>query len=308
MNELRADGRTLTGVAVRYGDTARVIEPRSGRMVTERIAAGAFQPLGHVVLEMLHRRDNPVTMTPLLELDDSAERLALRAEIPHSAEGDALLEGVNAGQLSGLSVDMQVLEDDLRDGQRIVQRAALQRIAAVPLGAYPTTVETRQAIGTLTSTIPFGVQLDCECHRSSDADTLTVEFDDGAFDAALDSDRRFVASAGDFKTEALGSTEFDTLRMRKTRNGLEISLDLPDTQAGRDLRELTDAVPVLIRPLFNQDRSEYDESDGVARYRSLYLRAFLVGTTSADGGWTAAAFTAARAARRSLDLRDAVWL
>ena len=65
---------------------------------------------------------------------------------------------------------------------------------------------------------------------------------------------------------------------------------------------------MLIRPLFNQDRSDYEESDGVARYRSLFLRSFVVGTTSADGGWTAAAFTAARAARRSLDLRDAVWL
>ena len=138
-SELRAEGRTLTGVAMRYGDAARVYVPRYQRVLTERIQPGAFAPIGDVILDIAHNPARPVMRTPALELRDSGELLELRAEIPHTPTGDELVEGLESGLLRGLSVDMVVTEDDIAGDVRTVQRAQLGGIAVVPRPAYDST-------------------------------------------------------------------------------------------------------------------------------------------------------------------------
>ena len=82
--ELRAapDGRRLEGVAVRYGDTARLPWGR------ERVEAGAFAPTGDVILNASHERAAPLARVGAgLTLDDTAERLAFSAELPATRGG-----------------------------------------------------------------------------------------------------------------------------------------------------------------------------------------------------------------------------
>ena len=77
--ELRqGPGRTLEGVAVVYGDHAKL--PWG---ITERIEPGAFQPLGDVILNAHHNRAAPLARTGGgLTLVDTPERLAFSAELP----------------------------------------------------------------------------------------------------------------------------------------------------------------------------------------------------------------------------------
>ena len=72
-------GRTVEGVAVRYGDVAQL--PWGGE---ERIEAGAFAPIDDVILNAHHDRATPLARTggAGLELTDTAERLAFTATLP----------------------------------------------------------------------------------------------------------------------------------------------------------------------------------------------------------------------------------
>ena len=292
MNELRASGRTLTGVAVRYGDAARVFDPTRGQMVTERIERGAFQPLGAVVLELEHRRDRPVAMLPgALTLTDTDAALEIRAELPETSDADAILAGVQSGMLRGLSVDMRVDADRLDGDTRVIERATLNRVAVVRRGAYPRSKpELRNAIGTIRGAIPSGVRLACECHRSADTDEIEIVGDAlwRSIEQAEDEDREILAYYG---KRAIASRKRGTLGFRLGRNDtVEVDVDIPDTETGDDIRETSEAVDLLVRPLFDPERSEYTETGGVGRYSFMWVRAFIVGPTIADGGWDAATF------------------
>ena len=304
MNELRADGRTLTGVAVRYGDTSRPVFARTrGRMVRgERIEPGAFQPLGAVVLELEHRADRPVAMLPgALELTDTDAALEIRAELPETEDADAILAGVQSGTLRGLSVDMRVEADRMEGDTRVIERAMLDRIAVVPRGAYPRSqVELRQAIGRLQSVIPANVNVACQCHRGGDdmvrftPDALRGAVNDALRDAA-NGDRDVLGIAGDNKLSALGSLRRGTLGLSNRPDGsIDVGLDVPDTPAGDALRNLIGdgAVDVFARPLFDNDRSNFTSDNGLATYGTLFLRSILIGSTPETAGWTAATFAA----------------
>ena len=74
--ELRADGRTLQGVLVRYGDTATQFR--------ERIEPGAFGDVASldVLLNVQHSRSKPLARSGKgggLELTDTPEELAVSA-------------------------------------------------------------------------------------------------------------------------------------------------------------------------------------------------------------------------------------
>ena len=143
--ELRADdeGRRLSGVAVTYGDTATLPFGR------ERIQAGAFAPIGDVILNASHDRSTPLARTAGagLDLADSAERLAFAATLPATRAADDILALVRSGVMRGASVEMRVTAERVEAGVPVIERAALSGIAVVDSAAYPASeVEARRKV------------------------------------------------------------------------------------------------------------------------------------------------------------------
>ena len=96
--EMRADAdkRTVEGIAVRYGATARL------RSFRERVRAGAltFPGVGAQNLTLQHNRALPVGK---LEFTDSPEALRFRATLSAGARADQALADIDAGLLRGAS-------------------------------------------------------------------------------------------------------------------------------------------------------------------------------------------------------------
>ena len=141
--ELRAEpeGRRLSGVAVVYGDTARLPWGR------ERVEPGAFAPLGDVILNASHDRAAPLSRVGAgLDLNDSAVRLAFSAELPATRAADDVLELVRTGILRGASIEMRVTAERFEACVRVIERAKLAAIGVVDTPAYPASeVEARRA-------------------------------------------------------------------------------------------------------------------------------------------------------------------
>ena len=134
--ELRADaeGRAIEGVAVRYGDRARL------PWGEERIEAGAFGDVAKVdaTLTVQHDRGRPIAATQGggLELRDGADALAFRATLPEGAAFDDVLALVKARVLRGASVEMVVSSDRMDGDLRVVRRASLRGLSVVDRPAY----------------------------------------------------------------------------------------------------------------------------------------------------------------------------
>ena len=144
--ELRAapDGRTLEGVAVRYGDTARLPWGR------ERIEAGAFGDVARadVILNASHERAAPLARTGGggLVLADGPDALTIRATLPATRMGDDVLALVHAKVMRGLSIEFRPIAERIEAGVRVIERAVLSGIGVVDSPAYPASeVEARRA-------------------------------------------------------------------------------------------------------------------------------------------------------------------
>ena len=132
--ELRADGRQLSGVVIRYGDVARLPWGR------ETFESGAFGDVAALdaVLNVQHDRSRPLARTGGggLVLEDSADALRMRADLPDTRDAADTLTLVRSGVLRGLSMEFGALRER-QDGQlRIVQRASLGGFGVVDRPAY----------------------------------------------------------------------------------------------------------------------------------------------------------------------------
>lgn len=140
--ELReADGRTLAGVLVRYGDEAKVWG------TTERIEPGAFGPdvaSADIVLNAHHDRSRPLARTQGggLSLTDSVDELRLTAELPATREADDAIALVRAKVLRGLSIEFRVQDERTVNGVRVITRAQLAGAGLVDSPAYPASAVT----------------------------------------------------------------------------------------------------------------------------------------------------------------------
>ena len=136
--ELRAEGgtsRVVTGIAVRYGDEARIHGFR------ERIAKGALGlPSSAANLTMQHDRAMPLG---ILEWQDDDDALRFRTELSDGARQDQALQDVRAGLLRGASLEFmpekeRLLETDKEKGPLYeIMRAKVIRLSLVDDGAYP---------------------------------------------------------------------------------------------------------------------------------------------------------------------------
>ena len=130
--ELRAEGRTLQGVLVRYGDTAQQFR--------ERIEPGAFGDVASldVLLNVQHTRAKPLARSKGggLELRDSAEELAVSASLPATREADDTLELVRAGVLRGFSAEFFPVKMREDAGVSVISEARLAGLSVVDSPAY----------------------------------------------------------------------------------------------------------------------------------------------------------------------------
>ena len=136
--ELRAEGgdsRVVTGVAVRYGDEARLGGFR------ERIARGALTlPERKANLTMQHDRAMPLG---ILEWQDDEDALRFRVELTDGARQDQARQDVRSGLVRGASLEFKpskekLLETDETEGPLFeILEAQVVRLSLVDDGAYP---------------------------------------------------------------------------------------------------------------------------------------------------------------------------
>ena len=285
--ECRAEGRTLIGPAMRFGD----ISPSH----RERFEAGAIDLTDGLTrwLDIGHDRSRLLAWCPGggLELRTTADALEVAATLPTTPVHDAALAGVRDGRFTGFSVEFHSLSERREGGLRVIERAKLDGIGLVSAPSYPgSTVEARAELRAsgLRGSIPYGAALQCRCHPG---EANVVRFTPGAFRESI-ATRNVLAIIGQYD-RAIASTSKGSLRIRETRAGIEVEIDrLPDTQAARDLVEQADVVPLYVRPIYRtEDSADFTEADGVATYKRATLRAILIGATDEDSGFDEAIFT-----------------
>lgn len=322
--ELRAEGRTLTGPAMRYGDVAPGFR--------ERFEAHAFETRSDpLTLNVQHDGSLRVASTAdTLTVADSARTLDVRAELPPDS---AALTLARSGALRGLSVGFHSLREH-RDanGIRVIERAHLDHIALVDRPAYPAaTVEVRgrrNALARMQSYIPRDTPVGCRC---SGIDCKFAEFVgdtvrrtlDKAFDAAARDIARELAeaeaaqAAAALPTAPTASTAptvpaggavalgeraddgdviacwggFDKPLASVSRGTLRRSgdhgfeIDLPDTPIGHEVLDAIATTGVIIRPHLDAAESEGERVGETMRYTKATVRAFVVSATDAREGW-----------------------
>ena len=327
--ELRAEGRTLAGPAIVYGE----VSPGH----RERFLPGAFNlqdgltrtlDIGHDRSRVLVHTDNGG-----LRLFDSQKALEIRARLPAIPVADKALDMVRAGQLTGFSVDFRALDETRDDmGVRVIKRAHLNGIGLVRTPSYRgSRAEVRQARAR--SFMPFNVPLPCDCH-SGDCEIVAIE------NITFPDDRDILAIHGNYKG-AFGSVDKGTLELVKLTAkefarsayqvltygkavrravakaaagaivGVGVAVET-SSAIGRALAEQSDVAPIYARPVFDQELSEVEEIDGVAHYRNMVVKAVLFGSTDRNGDWPAVAFNSEQRAvpvnDDDLIRRAALWL
>ena len=286
--ELRAEGRTLHGVGMVYGDI--------DHQRREKFDSGAFNLSDGLtrVLNLRHNQLQAVAWTGGggLALTDTREALQVRAEVPDTPAGNVALRDVHAGILNGLSVEFRAFNERRDGGYRVVSEAMLQGLGLVRLPGYQqSTVEIRQASGILLkSFIPSDRDLACEC--SPDGCTF-ARFGEGLLSEVEvevfgRQTRNTLAAFGDFKSP-LGSVGRGSVRGSMSADGLDVEIDIPDSLAGTALMQAHEEVGVVVRPFLDAAESvgKTVEREGrrVQEYESMAVRAFIVSATDKRDGW-----------------------
>ena len=276
--EFRVQGRTLTGTALRYGD----ISPD----FRERFEPGAFGEVRSVPINLQH--DPALIVTEKAALIDTPRSLDVRADLP---EGSAALALVRRGALTGFSIEFHSKAERREAGVRIISSAELTGLALVDRGAYLQSVAEvrrggRARLGTFRGRIPANKVMQCQCGPKGCYSAL---FKQKALKGVVADEDEILAIWGDYGS-AVGSKKRRTVRFWEGEDGaLEYAVDIPNTPAGRALKETLDAraVDVVGRPFINSDASNFTIRGTVAEYETVKVRALTVGATDRNVGWPA---------------------
>lgn len=137
---LSDDGRSITGVALRYGDTAKLPWAR------ERVDPGAFGNLARadVILNSMHNRGIPLARTGGggLELIDTSDSLSIRATLPKTTACDDTLALIRGRVLRGLSIEFRADKEAWSQSEKLrtIMKARLMAIGVVDIPAYKDSV------------------------------------------------------------------------------------------------------------------------------------------------------------------------
>ena len=287
--EFRVAGRTLSGVAMRYGDVSPDFR--------ERFEPGAFGEVRTIPINLQH--DPDLVVAPAAMLTDSPRELRVRADLP---EGSAALQLVRRGALNGFSVEFLARSERREGGVRVVERAELSGLALVDRGAYRgATAEVRARSGrTLRQRIPAGVNLGCRCSGvQCRFARITGEAMQEAFSEAWNEATEILAVRSNYGNP-LASKSLGSLRAAVDDDGATVEIDLP---AGPDGDSVIAAIEntgaVLARPYFDADGSDGTiesaraaAGENVMVYTRARVRSIVIGATDEVAGWPLPALVA----------------
>ncbi|MDE0357678.1 MAG: HK97 family phage prohead protease [Gammaproteobacteria bacterium] len=277
--ECRAEGRTLSGTVLTFGE----ISPSH----RERFLPGSLQREGDVWLDVDHDQRAVVCWEGSgLAFTETAGALTMRAEIPRTVPGDMALEGVRDGTRAGLSIEFSALSErkEAQTGIRVLERARLHGVGLVAAPSYPgSRVEARQRTGPgISGLVGLGEDLACRC-RGPDCDSVRFAVD--AFDDALAE-----AEAGDRIITIFLNGAFATpfgrvgagLTVRRVGSALRVDLDaLPESAAAAEfLESVRSGTAYTVRPYTPESTSEFVKRDRVAVFSRADLRAIEVAPLS----------------------------
>ena len=261
--ELRADGRTIIGPVVRYGD----VSPSH----RERFTPGSLTPQPDLVLNLGHDPMRAIAFGDLLKLEDRADALIGRARLPVIPAADAALDGVKSGRYNGYSSEF-VAKRDFRDagGVRVIVDADLgggrPGGLAIVHGEHDRGPEAHRRGQVFDS---VRQEMDCRCADGCTESVIETK-------ATIDVSETAIAIRRGY-AEALASRSKGTMRVLVDDDGIHLDLDLPDTTYARDLLEAADNVPLIVRPVVDFATSRWVRDGTLARFSRLVTPAFVVG-------------------------------
>ena len=287
LTTVEAGSATFQGVLMKYRSIGE------GPYGKEVFLPGSFGNVeqAEILLNVQHDRSRPLARAPgTMQLVDSNSVLTLVAKPPATQEVQDARMMVQAKILTGLSIEFTALEQEHRNGLRVISKAQLCGVGLVDTPAFPaSTVEARRQQHeqraklslTISGIIPYEEKLDCRC-QSGVCDSVRLKR--GSLNNATEPDREILLVAGDYG-KALSSKQLGSLKVTEQANGLAVSSSLPDSQAARDLVAMAETVPLLIRPSFDQKASTFVEDGPTAIYSKMQLRAILIGASDMAKGW-----------------------
>ena len=278
--QLRYDqaSRTVFGTVVPVGGVALV--NIDGQTMRETINPGAMSWDDSVTLNLQHLREHVVSQD--VQLEETPTGLELRASLS-GPDADIAIRGLERGSLRGLSsefydVDVQV-DGDLRE----VRSAVLTGVALVDSAAYPgATVQLRRG-GRYRSRISSRRRLPCKCVGPS---CKSVRYRPGSFKGAVDGDDEVLLLVGQGFSSAIASKRRGSLLLSESTDGdLVADFELPPTPATDDLVERSLSTDIVMRPIVDDDNSDFTDIGDVREYASVKLRALLLRPTEDPDGW-----------------------
>ena len=285
--ELRAEGRRLSGVVMRYGD----VSPSH----RERFEPGALRLADSVHLDLHHDPERAVAWHPGggLALANSRDVLTMRAELPPIPAADRALAEIKAGRVDGLSVEFRAVKER-RDGDiRVIEDAVLSGIGIVRAPSYDgSRVEARRRSGrTMRSRVPSNTDLGCTCSGAGcKFARFAKEALEDVFERAFQQfERETVAAYGSYATP-LASVGRGTLRGKMVDDALEVEIDVPAGAAGDAVLAAHEDAGIVVRPFLDADRSEgtpipREDGQNAMAYTKASVRAFIVSSTDERQGW-----------------------
>ena len=298
MLEIRREGNELVGVIVQEGRAAT-----GGR--AEVFAPDSVQwAVDGIDLLPEHLATSEVKAIPERQADG---RISIRATAT-----DALKRAYADGRRY-LSVEFHSLREvRTRGGIREIQKAIVIAAAMVKIPEYNMAhAEIRQGGFTLRSLIPTFLDLSCSC---SGFDCDFAFFDDDSMDAMYESidnastARPIVSAFKDFGS-VLGSANKGSVRAVRTRQGMDVEIDVPVSQAGEAVEEAIESSGVITRPYIDSRASEYTKDGRVARYGSkTFLRGVIVSSPPERTGWAESEIVEGRGALVIPSRKRRIWL
>ena len=278
---------------LRYGDEA-VVQLPSGAVVRERFTPGAFAPVPDVPLVVQHDESLVIAKAGDYILNDTPREITIRAELRADS---AALQLARDGSLGGYSFKFWPKVQRIENSVRVIDAARLGHVGLVTVGAYPESVaEVRRGgggrgsrggrLGTFRGKVPASKALQCQCGPKGCFKAL---FKQKALRGVVDDEDEILAVWGDY-AKAVGSKKRRTVRFWEGEDGaLEFAVDIPNTPAGRALKETLDsrAVDVIGRPVIDSNASDFTIRGATATYDKVKVRAITVGSTDRSAGWPA---------------------
>lgn len=274
--EVRAEGRTLSGIVMPYGvrasDRPERFEP--GSLIRDE---NTWLDLDHDPSRVLAWEGANLTFT------DATDALRMRAELPAIPLADLALASVRDGTRRGLSVEFRSIEERQDAGERVISRALLEGIGIVRAGAYRgaqiTEVRARNPSRTrISGKTNLGKELACRCRKGCNR----IQIEPDAFDVALkeaeDGKRDVTAFFSGSFDKPIASVSKDTLNLERVGDVLRFAIDgLPDSGPVRDFLASLTSGRFVMRPYFPDDQSKFsvsgDAPNGLATFTDADLRA-----------------------------------